>query len=78
MEKKKATTFEEAVMRIEQIVKMLDVGDVPLDKSLALFEEGAKLIKDCGKLLDDAEQIIIRLQKSTDETSEEISYDLGD
>ena len=78
MEKEKATTFEEAVARIEQIVKMLDMGDTPLDKSLALFEEGARLIKDCGKLLDDAEQIVVQLQKSTDEASREIIYDRED
>jgi len=61
MEKKK--NFEESAARIEEIVKLLERGDAPLDKSLALFEEGAKLIKICGKMLDEAEQTVIRLQK---------------
>ena len=61
MEKKK--TFEESAARIEEIVKLLERGDAPLDKSLALFEEGAKLIKICGKMLDEAEQTVVRLQK---------------
>jgi len=61
MEKK--MTFEESANRIEEIVKLLERGDAPLDKSLELFEEGAKLIKTCGKMLDEAEQTVIRLQK---------------
>ena len=56
-------TFEESAARIEEIVKLLERGDVSLDKSLALFEEGAKLIKICGKMLDEAEQTVLRLQK---------------
>ena len=62
-EKMKKMTFEESAGRIEEIVKLLERGDAPLDKSLALFEEGAKLIKICGKMLDEAEQTVIRLQK---------------
>jgi len=65
MEKKK--TFEESAARIEEIVKLLERGDAPLDKSLALFEEGAKLIKICGKMLDEAEQTVVRLQKDNNE-----------
>ena len=65
MEKKK--TFEESAARIEEIVKLLERGDAPLDKSLALFEEGATLIKICGKMLDEAEQTVVRLQKDQDD-----------
>ena len=65
MEKKK--TFEESAARIEEIVKLLERGDAPLDKSLALFEEGAKLIKICGKMLDEAEQTVVSLQKGQDD-----------
>ena len=57
-------TFEESAARIEEIVKQLERGDAPLDKSLELFEEGANLIKLCGKMLDDAEQVVINLQQS--------------
>ena len=74
MEKK--MTFEESAGRIEEIVRLLERGDAPLDKSLELFEEGAKLIKTCGKMLDEAEQTVMRLQK--DENSEQIMETLFD
>lgn len=69
-------TFEESAGRIEEIVRLLERGDAPLDKSLALFEEGAKLIKTCGKMLDEAEQTVMSLQK--DENSEQIMESLFD
>ena len=56
-------TFEQGASRIDEIVRLLERGDAPLDKSLALFEEGAKLIKVCGKMLDEAEQKVVFLQK---------------
>ena len=68
-------TFEQASARVDEIVKMLERGDAPLDKSLALFEEGAKLIKVCGKMLDDAEQRVVRLQKGADGEPEESLFD---
>ena len=71
----KSLTFEEASARIEEIVKLLERGDAPLDKSLAMFEEGAKLIKFCGKMLDEAEQKVVRLQKGADGKPEESVFD---
>lgn len=58
--------FEDAITRLEAIVKDLERGDVPLDKALGLFEEGTTLIKHCGTMLDNAEQIVVKLQKGTD------------
>ena len=55
-------TFEKATERLDEIVRILERGDAPLDKSLEIFEEGAKLIKVCGKMLDEAEQKVIGLQ----------------
>lgn len=55
-ENKKEPTFEEALARLEEIVRALDGGNAPLDKSLALFEEGVSLVKLCSGKLDDAEQ----------------------
>ena len=55
-------TFEQAVSRIDEIVKTLEKGDAPLEQSLSLFEEGTNLIKFCGKRLDSAEQKVVRLQ----------------
>ena len=58
--------FEDAVKKIEEIVKNLERGDVPLDRALELFEEGTALIKLCGTMLDNAEQIVVKLQKGAD------------
>jgi len=68
-------TFEKAASRIDEIVRLLEKGDAPLDKSLALFEEGAKLIKICGKMLDEAEQTVVRLQKNAAGEPEEVVFD---
>ena len=48
-------TFEENMQRLEQIVRAMERGDVPLEESLKLFQEGTGLVERCGKLLDDAE-----------------------
>ena len=49
-------TFEAAIARLEEIVRMLESGSAPLDKSLAMFEEGVALVKLCNARLDSAEQ----------------------
>jgi exodeoxyribonuclease VII small subunit len=48
--------FEDALARLETIVTELEKGDLPLDESLKIFEEGIKLSKTCLKMLDDAER----------------------
>ena len=68
-------TFEQAALRIDEIVKLLERGDAPLNESLAMFEEGAGLIKICGKMLDEAEQTVVSLQKGSGGEPEEISFD---
>ena len=78
MENEKALTFEQSVERIDAIVRLLERGDAPLDESLTLFEEGAKLIKTCGKMLDEAEQKIVRLQKGADGEPEESTFEDAD
>lgn len=49
-------TFEQALARLEEIVKGLENGSLPLDKSIELFEEGNALVKLCTQKLDAAEQ----------------------
>jgi exodeoxyribonuclease VII small subunit len=61
-----AFVFEAAMKRIEEIVSALEKGDVALDKSLALFQEGAELIKKCSTALDTAEQKVSMLIKGED------------
>lgn len=57
-------TFEEALARLEEIVRMLESGSAPLDKSLELFEEGVSLVKMCNSKLDNVEQRIKILSKN--------------
>lgn len=71
-------SFEQALARIDDIVKTLEKGDAPLEQSLSLFEEGTKLIKFCGKLLDSAEQKVVRVQKGADGAPEEKPLDAGE
>jgi exodeoxyribonuclease VII small subunit len=47
--------FEECIQRLEKIVQELEQGEVPLEKSLTLFEEGMQLSASCRKELEDAE-----------------------
>lgn len=55
-ENKKELTFEGAMVRLEEIVRLLEGGGAALDTSLSLFEEGVKLVKFCNSKLDCAEQ----------------------
>lgn len=48
-------TFEESMQRLEQIVRTMERGDAALEESLKLFQEGTELVRNCGKLLDEAE-----------------------
>ncbi len=48
-------TFEQNMQRLEQIVRAMERGDVALEESLKLFQEGTELVRTCGKLLDEAE-----------------------
>src|SRR5215472_1163873 len=50
-----APNFEKSLTRLEEIVELLDDGNMPLDKSVALFKEGTKLAKSCRDLLAEAE-----------------------
>ncbi len=50
--------FEQAMARLEAIVGELEKGDLPLDESLKIFEEGIRLSKNCLKVLEDAERKI--------------------
>jgi len=60
---KKVETFEEAVKRLEEIVGELEKGEVPLEETLALFEEGVKLSRFCRKKLNEAEKRVDLLLK---------------
>lgn len=67
----KKQTYEESIKTLEDIVAKLENGDVPLDESLKLFEEGTKLAAFCSKALDTAEQKILSLSQAEAEAAEE-------
>lgn len=72
----KNLTFEENMQRLEQIVRAMEKGDVPLEESLRLFQEGTDLVKCCAKLLDDAEQQVTKIVTQADGSpSEEVFSD---
>jgi len=62
----KEMSFEEALARLELIVKSLESGKAPLDESLSLFEEGVGLVKLCNGKLDSAERRVKILTASPD------------
>lgn len=72
----KKLTFEESISKLEEIASQLDGGDVTLDESLALFEKGIKLSKNCQKMLDEAEKKVSILM--TDENGEIQKEEFGD
>ncbi len=72
---KKQMSFEEAMKRLDEIVKGLEKGDVTLNDSMALFEEGTALIRRCTEMLDSAEQQVVRLKKGEDGAPVELPFD---
>ena len=66
MADKKEKSFEEAMARLEEIVRALDGGSAGLDDSLGLFEEGIALVKLCNAKLEGAEQKVKLLAKGDD------------
>ena len=59
-------SFEENMQRLEQIVRSMERGDVPLEESLKLFQEGTQLVEHCGKLLDEAELQVRKIASGPD------------
>lgn len=59
-------TFETNMQRLEQIVRAMERGDVPLEESLKLFQEGTELVRNCDKLLDDAELQVQKVLTAAD------------
>ena len=55
VQKKKEPSFEEGLDQLEKVVKKLEDGDLPLEKSLELFEQGVRLSDSCQKQLREAE-----------------------
>ena len=59
-------TFEASMALLEQIVRAMERGDVALEESLKLFQEGTELVRNCQKLLDDAQLQIKKIMTAPD------------
>ncbi len=69
-------TFEASMQRLEEIVRTMERGELPLEQSLKLFEEGTALVRTCGTMLDEAEMKIVKLMKGPD--GESVEQELHD
>lgn len=58
-----AASFDESLRRLEKIVEQMEQGDIPLEESLKLYEEGIALSKACAEKLQQAELTVRRLGK---------------
>ena len=71
----KNPTFEENMQRLEQIVRAMERGEVPLEESLKLFQEGTELVRVCGKLLDEAQLQVKKIAVAEDGCPVEETFD---
>lgn len=71
----KKLNFEQSLEKLEEIVHHLEKGDMPLSDSLKLFEEGTALLNSCNKMLDDAEQKVVKLKKGPDREPIELPFE---
>jgi len=68
-------SFEDALARLEEIVNRLEGGDVTLEESLTLFEEGMRLRALCAEKLERAEKALTQLIESSNGTAAEVPLD---
>lgn len=69
--------FEDALARLEMIVGQLEKGDLPMEESLKIFEEGVRLSKNCLKMLEEAERKVEILLQDKDGRKRPKPFDLG-
>ncbi len=72
---RKNNSFEESLKRLEEIVSHLERGDIALQESISLFEEGTILLSECSKMLDEAEQKVVKLRKGINGEPEELPFE---
>ena len=71
---KQNKSFETNMQRLEQIVRAMERGDVPLEESLKLFQEGTELVRSCNELLDNAQLQVKRIMTAPDGTPREEDF----
>lgn len=62
----KNRSFEQNMARLEQIVRAMERGDVALEESLKMFQEGTELVRSCSKLLDEAQLQVKKIMTAPD------------
>lgn len=67
-------TFEQRMARLEQIVRVMERGDAPLEESLKLFQEGTDLIRSCQALLDEAQLQVTKVTADAQEGFREEAF----
>lgn len=68
-------TFEQNMQRLEQIVRAMERGDVALEESLKLFQEGTELIRACDQLLNEAQLQVKKIMTAPDGSPVEEGFD---
>ncbi len=63
---KQNKSFESNMQRLEQIVRAMERGDVALEESLKLFQEGTELVRSCNELLENAQLQVKMIMTSPD------------
>ena len=71
-------SFEKNMQRLEQIVRTMERGEVPLEESLKLFQEGTELVRSCNELLENAQLQVKMIMTAADGSpvEEEFSHDV--
>jgi exodeoxyribonuclease VII small subunit len=75
---KGGASFEQDIARLDEIVAALERGDAPLEESMKLYEEGARLAIRCETSLKQAEQRVLKLTKTPEGTIEAIKMEVND
>lgn len=72
---KTKTTFEESLKKLEDVVSNLEGGQMPLEKSIANFEDGMKFVKECESKLKEAEGKVEKLIKDKSGSIETVNFE---
>ena len=70
-------SFEDSYARLEQVIQRLETGDLGLEESVRLYEEGMELAEHCGRQLDSAELKVTELLSTFTDRDQESSFDEG-
>ena len=74
---KENNSFENKMLQLEDVVNMLEKGEMNLEESMEKFEQGMKLTKECNQMLEEAQKRITILLEDNGEIKEEKFEDIG-